>query len=301
MQLIGDIFVFLLVQPMLNALVLLYAYLFHNMALAITVLTVLIRIITLPLTIKQLRSTAKMQALQPELSALREKHKGNTQAMQRETMRLYREAGVSPLGCLGPMVIQFPIWIALYYAITKGLGDLPGNFVYLSQRLYSWLPVGAEVLPLQTRFLWLDLTLPDPTPVLPLLVAGSTWAQQKMMQPATMTPQQRQQQTIMLFMFPIMLGFFAFTFPAGLALYWFISNAISVGMQGVVTGWGGLLFWRPRPAPAASSATVSAAAMEAGASDGRESGSVRTDGRRGYRGRAATARNQPRRGRRRRS
>ncbi|MBI4236561.1 MAG: membrane protein insertase YidC [Chloroflexi bacterium] len=295
MQLIGDIFVLVLVQPLLNLLVLLYALLFQNMAVAIVALTVLIRVVTYPLTIKQIRSSARMQALQPQMKALQERHKGNPQAIQRETMRLYREAGMNPLGCLGPMVIQFVLWIPLYYVIVKGLGDLPGTFFYLSQRLYPWLPVGAELLPFNNRILWLDLTLPDPTPILPLLVAASTYGQQKMMQPATMSPEQRQQQTIMLFMFPIMLGFLAFTFPAGLALYWFVSNAISIGTQGLVMGWSGLRFQR---APAV--AAPSAASDESRASDGREPGGLRQDGRGGGRGRPAPARNRPRRSRRRR-
>ena len=299
MQLIGDIFVVALIRPLLNALVLLYAYLFHSMALAIIALTVLIRVITYPLTLRQLRSTARMQALQPQLQAIQQRNKGNPQAVQRETMRLYREAGINPLGCLGPMVIQFVLWIPLYSVISKGLGDLPGTFVYLSQRLYSWLPAGASLLPFNNHFLWLDLTLPDPFPILPVLVGASTWAQQKIMQPSSATPAQRQQQQMMLFLFPIMLGFLAFTFPSGLALYWVVSNVISVGMQGLVSGWGGLMFWKTSPAPVI---VIPPAAIEAPRTtiDGRQPGSLRENGRGGHRERPAAARNRPRRSRRRR-
>ena len=244
MDVIGDIFILLLLQPMLNALIFLYAVLFQNIAYSIIALTVVTRLIFYPLTVKQLKASATMQRLGPEMAAIKEKYKSNPQAQQKATMSLYKENGVSPLGCLGPMLIQFPIWIGLYYAIIKGLGDLPDSFMYLSQRLYSWMPYGSELLPLNTQVPWLtgslDLIQPDPTPILPLLVAMSTWAQQKIMQAPAMSTQQRQQQQIMLFMFPIMLGFLAFTFPSGLALYWFVSNIITVILQGFFSGWGNL-------------------------------------------------------------
>jgi YidC/Oxa1 family membrane protein insertase len=244
MDLIGDIFILFLLQPMLNGLILLYSILFENIAFAIAALTIITRIVFFPLTVKQLRSSAKMQSLAPEMEALKERFKSNPQAMNKAVMKMYSENGVSPLGCLGPMIIQMPIWIGLYYAIIKGLGNLPGSYLYLSQRLYDWLPAGSELLPLTTEVPWivgsLNLTQPDPTPVLPLLVAISTWAQQKIMQQPSTSSQQQQQQKIMLFMFPIMLGFFAFTFPSGLALYWFISNIITVILQGFFSGWGNL-------------------------------------------------------------
>lgn len=244
MDVIGDIFILLLLQPMLNALIFLYAILFENIAYAIIALTVVTRLVFYPLTVKQLKSSATMQKLAPEMAQLKEKYKSNPQAQQKATMKLYKDNGVSPLGCLGPMLLQFPIWIGLYYAIIKGLGDLPDSFMYLSQRLYSWMPYGSELLPMNTQVPWLtgtlDLTQPDPTPILPLLVAVSTWAQQKIMQQPAMSTQQRQQQQIMLFMFPIMLGFLAFSFPSGLALYWFVSNIITVILQGFFSGWGNL-------------------------------------------------------------
>ena len=300
MELIGDIFIALLLRPMLNGLVILYALLFENMALAIIALTVITKVAFFPLTMRQFRSMARMQGLQPEITKLRDKYKNDPQGLNRETFRLYRESGVNPLGCLGPMVLQFPIWIGLYYAIVKGIGTLPGTFLYLSERLYSWLPIGADVLPFNTQFLWMDLTVPSGTgspldAVLPLMVGLSTYAQQKMMQTPSATPQQRQQQQIMLFMFPIMLGFFSLSFPAGLALYWFVSNAITVGMQGVQTGFGNLI---PRRRPAGPTPTVIETRTD---DDG--AGPLRGDrqDRRGGRGeRPAAAPNRSRRRRRRR-
>ena len=109
MQVLGDIFILLLLQPMLNGLMLLYAVLFQNMAVAIIALTVIVRVLFYPLTMKQLRSAARMQTIQPKVQALRDRYKNNPQGLNREMMRMYREAGVSPLGCLGPMLLQFPI------------------------------------------------------------------------------------------------------------------------------------------------------------------------------------------------
>ncbi len=303
MELLGDIFIFLLLQPMLNGLVFLYALLFDSMALAIVALTVIVRVAFYPLTLKQLKSSARMQSLQPQMQAIRARFKDNPQVQQRETMKLYREAGINPIGCLGPMVVQFPIWIGLYWAIIKGLGNLPGSFVYLSQRLYSWLPVGGEVLPLNTDMFWitgtLDLSAPDPTPLLPLLVAASTWAQQRIMQPPAMSDQQRQQQQIMLFIFPIMLGFLAFTFPSGLAIYWMVSNLITIGMQGFISGWGNLLPGRPRLS--LLSPNSPAPAVETRSNDGAEPGSDGADSRGGDSARSRRTGPRPRRRRRRRS
>ena len=302
MELVGDIFIALMLRPMLNALVILYWLLAENMAAAIIALTVLARVAFFPLTLRQFRSTARMQALQPEIEKLRTRYKDEPQELNKKMWGLYREAGVNPLGCLGPMLIQFPIWIGLYYAIIKGLGNLPGAFVYLSQRLYDWNPVGADVLPFDTTFLWLDLAVPSSTggpldAVLPLLVGVSTWAQQKMMSPGGASPQQRQQQQIMLFMFPIMLGFFAFTFPSGLALYWFVSNGITVGMQGMTSGFGNLRIGRRTPTPAPTAAVI-----ESRTEDGAgPAGDDREDGQRSSRNRSGTTRDRPRRRRRRRS
>ncbi len=302
MELLGDIFIFLMLRPMLNALLLLYALLAENMAAAIVALTVVVRVLFFPLTLRQFRSTARMQALQPEIEKLRTRYRDEPQEINRRMWRLYREAGVNPLGCLGPMLIQFPIWIGLYYAIIKGLGNLPGAFVYLSQRLYDWNPVGADVLPLDTGFLWFDLAVPSNTggpldAVLPLLVGVSTWAQQKMLSPPAASAQQRQQQQIMLFMFPIMLGFFAFTFPSGLALYWFVSNGITVGMQGFTTGFGNLRIGRRTPTPAPAAAVIESRTEDGAGATGDD----REDSRGSGRSRAGATRNRPRRRRRRRS
>src|SRR3990172_3557711 len=142
---------------MLNGIVLLYSYLFLNFGLAIIVFTLLIRVIMLPLTNKQLKSTKAMMAIQPKMKEMQQRYAKDKQKLAQEQMRLYKEYGVNPLGCLGPMLIQFPIWIGLYQAIIQVLPQSPNSLMDLSSKLYSWLPQVHTVGPLNSRFLWLDL------------------------------------------------------------------------------------------------------------------------------------------------
>ena len=116
-----------LLQPMLNFLVLLSGVFFGSFGLSIVVLTVIVRVVTLPLTLRQLHSSRSMQELQPKMKELQKKYAKDKERLNQETMKLYKEHGVNPLGCAFPMLIQFPIWIALYQAIIQGLGYAPEN------------------------------------------------------------------------------------------------------------------------------------------------------------------------------
>ena len=169
----GFFFDTVLINPMLNILVVLYTILFNNFGLSIISFTIAVRLATLPLTLKQMRQMRAMSALQPKMKEIQERYAKEPQKRSQETMRLYREAGVNPLGCLGPMIIQLPIWIGLYQALLKTLGDAPDKVIGLSQRLYSWNPVGDTVVPLDSTFLWMDLANPDPSPIVPPRAGGS--------------------------------------------------------------------------------------------------------------------------------
>ena len=129
MELIGDIWNAAIITPMINSLVLLYSVFFSNFGLSIVIFTVIVRAILIPLTVKQSRQMKAMSALQPKLKELQERYKNDRQRISQETMRMYREHGVNPLGCLGPMFIQFPIWIGLYQALQKTLYSTPETFV----------------------------------------------------------------------------------------------------------------------------------------------------------------------------
>ncbi|CAI8046192.1 Membrane protein insertase YidC 2 [Geodia barretti] len=220
---------------MANCLVLLYIGLFSNFGLSIVVFTVLIRLATMNLTLKQVKSTRAMSTLQPKMKELQAKYKGDRQKLSSETFKLYKEHGVNPIGCLGPLVIQFPIWIGLYWALIRVLPSSPENLVDLSKLLYGWLPVVHSAVPVDSTFLWLDLAVPDTLPIMPLLVGASMWVQQKMMTYPSQDPKQAQTQQMMLWMMPLLFVFLTFSFPSGLALYWLTSNLMGVGIQYVTT------------------------------------------------------------------
>ncbi len=291
-----------IIRPMLNTLMVLYVVCFSNMGLAIIAFTVLVRLATLPLTLKQIRQMRRMSELQPRMREIQERHSGDRARISQETMRLYRESGVSPVGCLGPLVVQLPILIGLFRVLIQTLFTKPEDLVGLSQKLYAWItfvPIHSAA-PLNDRFLWLSLGEPDPSPIVfPLLVAASTWVQQKMTMTPSPDPRQQSSQNMMLWMIPIFLGFFSLQWPSGLPLYWIVSNVIGVGIQYFITGWGPLFPLIPRSTPAPAQPTQSAerdAASKEMESDG-NSRANRQNRRRSRRTGAEGTRRRPQRGR----
>jgi len=223
---------------MVNSLVVLYSLTFANFGVAIIAFTILIRALMMPLTIKQSRQMKGMSALQPKIKEIQSKYSKDRQKQSQETMKLYKEHGVNPIGCLGPMFIQFPIWIGLYQAILKTVPTTPESLVGLSGHLYNWLPLVQSVIPINSRFLWLDLAVEDPTRfVLPVMVGVSMWFMQKMTTMPAMDERQASTNKMMLWMMPLMFGFFSMQFPSGLALYWVVSNVVGIVIQGFITGW----------------------------------------------------------------
>ena len=225
-------------QPVINVLIFMSDSLADNFGLAIIALTIFVNVCMLPLTLKQIRSTKALQELQPRLAELQKKYGKDRQKMAQEQMRLYKESGVKPAGCMITMVIQMPIWIALYQSIMLSLAVAPEGLVNLSKYLYSWHVLYA-MLPLGTDFLWFHLARPDM--VLAIMVGGTMWLQQKMATPTSADSRQAAQSRMMLWMMPLMFTFLALSFPSGLALYWMVSNIITIGIQYYVTGgWGAL-------------------------------------------------------------
>lgn len=171
--------------------------------LAIIVFTIIIRLILMPLNIKQIRSTVKMSAIQPEMKKVQDKYKNDPQKAQQEVMKLYKENGVSPLGGCLPMLIQMPILFALF-AVFNTL-DMQG-----------------------AGFLWMkDLVKPDPLYILPILSAVTTYLSSKLMQPAGDSPQAKQTSTMNAGM-AVFFGFMSLKFKAALVLYWVINNALQI-------------------------------------------------------------------------
>jgi len=226
---------------MINILIVVSGALFNYFGLSIIVLTIIVRGITMPLTLKQLRSTKALQEMQPKMAELQKKFGKDRQKLAQEQMRMYKESGVNPAGCLLPMLVQLPVWIALFQSIIRVLAVVPEDFLKLSGHLYTAWPQVFSLVPLNSSFLWLDLAIPDRYLLLPILVGGTMWLQQKMVTPKTGDPRQQAQSTMMLWLMPLMFAFLTMQFPSGLALYWVISNVISIGMQYFITGgWGGL-------------------------------------------------------------
>jgi YidC/Oxa1 family membrane protein insertase len=224
-------------QPVINVLIVLSHYLADSFGLAIIALTIIVNLCMLPLTRRQIQSTKAMQELQPKLAEIQKKYAKDRQKLAQEQMRLYKESGVKPAGCAITMIIQFPVWIALYQSIMLTLAVAPEGLLNLSKYLYSW-PVIYSVLPLSNEFLGLNLA--EGNMILAILVGGTMWLQQKMSMTAPTDPKQQQQAQMMLWMMPLMFAFLALTFPAGLSLYWVASSIVRIFMQYRVTGWGGL-------------------------------------------------------------
>ncbi len=180
-----------------------------NYGWIIVLFAVVIKILVYPLTHKTYESAAKMQELQPKITALREKYKNDNQRLSRETMKLYKEEGVNPLGGCLPLLLQMPIFIALY--------NLFGKTIELRQAPF---------------ILWIqDLSLPDELliggfglHILPLLMAVSMLIQQKM----TMKDPK---QAVLVYMMPVLMIFIFWNMSSGLVLYWTIFNVLTIGQQ----------------------------------------------------------------------
>ncbi len=247
---ITEIWTVAILQPMLNALLWLYNVLGDQFWLAIIVFTIIVRGLMTPLMLPQQRSAKKMQELQPKLKDLQKKYSKDRERLSQEQMKLYREAGVNPMGGCLPMLIQFPIWIGLYQSIIQALGHQPLDLLKLSQNIYPFMQSVWAAVPLNRFFLGMDLALTPQqlgglTFALPVLVAFTSWLQTKMTTPAGGGDAQAagmgQSMTLMM---PLMFGFFSLNFSTGLSFYFIISNIIGIVTQGFISGWEGLLFWK---------------------------------------------------------
>ena len=255
MEIFGLLWTEIIMRPMINSLALLYQLLFQNFGISIIVFTIVIRVLMIPLTIRQYHQMKKMQLIQPRMKALQEKYKDKSreakQKMSKETMALYKEIGVNPIGCLGPMFIQMPIWIGLYRAIIRTIPGTPEGLANLSTLLYGWNP-GVSSVPLDSMFFGInlaDFVSAAPLPLnffMPILVGVSMWVMQKMTTVPSTDPRQRQTNQMMLWMMPIMFGVFTFQFPSGLAIYILFSNIVGIVIQYFISGKESLsnLNWR---------------------------------------------------------
>jgi len=187
-----------------------------NYGVGIIVLTIIVRMALYPLTHKSMQSMNKMKDLQPEIAKLKEKYKDNPQELNKRTMAFYKEQGVNPMGGCLPMMLQMPIWIALF-RVYNGAIELRGApFIWWITDLSE--PETIATLPFSLPF------FKDEVHVLPLLMAGAMFLQQKLTSPggAASSDQQR----MMAIIFPVMFGLLFYHMPSGLCLYIFVSTML---------------------------------------------------------------------------
>jgi YidC/Oxa1 family membrane protein insertase len=239
----------LIINPMVNTLLFIYSVLWQNFGLSIIIFTILIRLITHPLTIQQLKSAAAMQELQKskKFQEIQQKYKNDKEKLSQEQMKLYQEMGVNPLGSCLPTLIQFPIIIGLYQAIIRALAVAPIQLLDLSTHIYPFINASA-LIPLNSKFLWMNLSQPERLnifgvgiPILAIIVVVTTYMQSKLMTPSAQPGEQGAQmaQAMNLYM-PFLMGYLALTFASGLSLYFVASNIFTIGQYAAM----GKLDWR---------------------------------------------------------
>ena len=318
---IGFIWQTFLETPLINVMVLLTVVSFGSFGLAILLFTVISRALMFPLTLRTLHAARSMQEIQPQIKEMQKKY-SDPRRRSEETMKLYKESGVNPLGCLGPQLIQFPIFIALYQVIRTTLASTPESVVNLSHRLYDFNII-QDATPLSTKFLFIDLQQ-NGGPFLTAVVFASMWLQQRIStgrNAATQNDQQKQMNQMMQWMLPGMFAWFVLAVPSGLGLYWGSSTIIGILLQWKFVGpgdftWGSLIpnivrdqigleriaapdsktNKRPPASPQATDDTESSTETEQ--TDG-DNGSQRKNGRRRRRSRSRSTRTSSRSGRRR--
>ncbi len=182
----------------------------NNYGIDIIILTILIKILFIPLTHKSMKSMKRMQDIQPQLAKLKEKYKDDKNALNKATMELFREQKVNPLGSCWPMFLQIPVFIALYQALSYA--------IELRQAPFVCFP---------SIFLCInDLAAPDPYYVTPILM-GATMVLQQWMTPSAGDPMQKK----MMLLMPVVFTYMFLSFPSGLVLYWLVSNILSIAQQ----------------------------------------------------------------------
>lgn len=218
-----------------------------DLGFSIIVLTILIKAILLPFSLPGLKTRDKMEKIKPELDKLKKKYKNNPKELKKAQTELYQKYNINPIsGCL-PQIVMIVILIGLYRSLNSFLGD--GT---------------VDGLVINTNFLWMDLTQPDSTYALPIIVGISQLLMALMMSPGAevrdivpnkskkkdvqeenkkeedMADMAKNMQQQMIFIMPLMTAFIAARFPSGLAVYWVVANLFGVVQQFFVSGWGGL-------------------------------------------------------------
>ena len=248
LSLLGNFFYIIFTQPILNGLMLL-DHVLGDFGLSIILLTIVIRLILYPLMRKQLNSSKRMQEIQPLIADVKKQYPKDQRAQLEATQAIYKEYGINPAaGCL-PLFIQLPVLYGLFNSLNTVLRS--PNLHNINNAIYPFLPHFSKLpnpnldwFTFINPHAFINLGAPDPTHILPILAALATFIQLRMSQPPTTAATKNamsQQMQIMQFIMPVFTLFFAWAFPAGLALYWTTTSIFSMVQQYFVTGWGSLL------------------------------------------------------------
>ena len=244
----------LIINPAVNLLLWIYDLLANNFGLAIIVFTILIRLVTYPFTAQQMKASQAMTSLQqdPKWKEIQAKYKDDKNTLYQEQQKYYKEKGVNPFASCLPTLLQFPIIIGLYQAIIRCLAVTPTQMLDLTTHIYPFIPAAA-LIPLNNTFLWMNLSQPERfyipgipfgIPVLAIIVVITTYMQSKLMTPPAQPGEQGAQmaQAMNLYM-PFLMGWLAYSFSSGLALYFLVSNVFTIAQYAVMgkLNWHNLL------------------------------------------------------------
>lgn len=226
-----ELFDILFYHPFFNALIFLYNSLpFHDLGLAIIILTIIVKALLWPISWQQLKAQKGLQDLQPKIKALQQQYKDDKQALGVAQMKLFSEHKINPLTSCLPSLVQIPFLIALFYTFINGLKEHDFSILYP----FMVAPASFQEAFLGTFSLTADHNIP-----LAIVVAATQFAQAWMLLPKTpahvkgsgdedMTAAMNKQMT---YMMPIMTGYFSYIFPSGLGLYWIVQSLLSIAQQ----------------------------------------------------------------------
>lgn len=199
---------------------------FHNWGIAIILLAIFLNIILYPLSMQSFKSIRKMHALHPEMEKLKVQYKDNAQKLNKEMMELYKKHGINPFGGCLPLLLQMPIFIALYQALSKSIELRSAGFLWIKDLSMP----DAVAIPVTLPLIGSSIN------ILPLAMVIAMVLQQKMSthtMGAAVTEEQKQQQKMMLIMMPIIFGFVFYNMPSGLVLYWLVNTVLTIAEQSV--------------------------------------------------------------------
>jgi YidC/Oxa1 family membrane protein insertase len=245
----------IIVNPFTTALLLIYKLIGGNFGIAIILFTILIRLITHPLMVSQIKSSTKMTEFQQskQWQDIQKKHKGDKEKLAQEQMNLYKELGISPFASCLPSLVQIPLIFGLYQSIMRALAATPGQLLILTRAVSPLLNIfhinTADLIPLHSNFLWMNLGQPERVymfgvgvPLLAIIVAITTYIQSKVTMPASTNPgdQGAMMNKMMALYMPLLLGYFALTFASGLSIYFITGNLIGIAQYALL----GKVNWR---------------------------------------------------------